>query len=716
MKPNRRSLVFRAAIWLLTLALISSASLFGNKAEAQGEQTLRVIIADVENISADGNQILGVQARDEIYNELLNAGGRYYPFSEAELRDAAKSVQVRIPSLSKQPYNFSDADLTRLAKQLGADAIVRGRVASGPLRRGAPVTVSLQVFVQDVASGENINGGLTKIKSSSRPGQITDPEELRVKAVTDAAQDVVRQIFQRQVWTATILNVNQNIAIINIGKRNGLQVGDELTVYRQQGRNVVKMGRLKAVRVNAGDAEADILENIGGIQIEDLARTIYNPPFVLSTVGGLEPSRNAGKINFSTVGATLATIGLGVLIAQAARGGQSGLTKVTAESGTENGSAIVRVRYTENIFTSNVLQFKIFRLPDFPFGTVGTGGNNNNNNGAGVPVGTTSPTVREFIDHASPNFYYANGNGFLVGTTNGGVNNGNNTGGGNNNNQGCGTPTQPGNAATLDVGFRPGNSYRYQVTAVFQRQSNLSGGGNNGGGGGGGGNGNTGGVDCVESDPVQSGLSTPIVPVILSSPNDQTGSIDISRFQPTWSSRSGADIFQLEISTDRNFRTPSRIFRILVNSTAPNSNGVTQTLPTPINLAGVPELIADPVFAAYLNSAGGANVQLPFIYWRVGARHDDDVPGPIHFISQNPSDNDRNFRFVYGTPFSFQPTLLPPPPPGRAASLLNRKINSGNRSTTVLPLPGDTSRGRGTALQRVLTPQEILSGRGRIRR
>jgi hypothetical protein len=265
---------------------------------------------------------------------------------------------------------------------------------------------------------------------------------------------------------------------------------------------------------------------------------------------------------------------------------------------------------------------------------------------------------------------------------------------------------------------------------VILRQANLSGnnngniggggggigggGGGVGGGGNGGGSGNgTGNTECIETDPVQSGFATPLLPVVLTSPTNQNGSIDLTTFDPKFASRTGADVFQLEISTDRTFKNPSRIFKVQITSTAPNSEGVTQGLPSTINLSTATELLADPTFAAFVASSATGSATTPTLFWRVGARHDEDSPGPIHWISQNPSDPDRTFRYVYSQPFSFTPAPLPPPPPGRLASKLNR-IYSG-KAINRIPLPGDTSATRGITQQRVLTPQEILTGGGRGR-
>ena len=53
---------------------------------------------------------------------------------------------------------------------------------------------------------------------------VQDLVVLSVKA--PALQEVVRQITQRQLFIATVLNVNGNTAILNIGVKNSLHVGE----------------------------------------------------------------------------------------------------------------------------------------------------------------------------------------------------------------------------------------------------------------------------------------------------------------------------------------------------------------------------------------------------------------------------------------------------------------------------------------------------------
>jgi hypothetical protein len=188
---------------------------------------------------------------------------------------------------------------------------------------------------------------------------------------------------------------------------------------------------------------------------------------------------------------------------------------------------------------------------------------------------------------------------------------------------------------------------------------------------------------------------------------------DITIFNPTWTSRRGADVFQLEISTDRTFSNPSRIVRRQILSTSPVVESP-QNLPNPIDLTREAELLADPVFFNFVSDP--VNNPSPTLYWRVGARHDEDYPGPVHWISRSATDGDRTFRFVYQRAFQFKPSPLPPPPPGRAAALaLNASRNRSRAAGLPLPLPGDVAGRRATTKTGVPSLQDILTARGRRR-
>jgi hypothetical protein len=698
-----------------------------------------VIIADIVNKSPSASPNLGVTATAAVYNEMVNSGqGRFSVFQNSEVLKEAQSLGIKVPSNPNQPANFSASDLLRIAKNLTADAIVEGQVAAGA-GRGKNVQVTLATNIREVASKEYINGGFSQMTVSPRPGESSDSEELINKGVSDAAQDVVRQILGRQVATGTIIGIETNTVIINKGVRDGVKVGDDVVILRE-GANGQKtqVGKVRVARVYPSDSEAEIINNDGGIRPEDGARVLYQPPAVIVNATLVKPTGRGASFTLTALGSTLAVIGLGVLVAQASRGGQTSTTGVTAEAGVQSGAPVVRVRWSDNIFgQGNVQQYKIYREPDFPFGQSTGSGTNAGTGGGSPPIGVQSSTVHEFFDRGSPYFPYANGLSPLVGNGNGNPvgGGGGNNGGNNGTTSGCGRLTV---ATTLDTGFRPGSSYHYLVTAIILRQSpttgstNNGGGGNGGGGNGGGGNGggnggggnggSSGGFDCIETDPSRSGQSTPLNPVLLTSPANNTASVNVNQFTPQFTSRNGADVFQVEVSPDRTFSNPSLIARFPLISSSPNADGVAQTSQNPIDLTLSAELLRDNAFNLFVkNSACSSNPTTvtsppPTLYYRVGARHDGDQPGPINAISQNPTDGDTTFRYVYSQVFTFIPAPLPPCPPGRsAAALLNKVYTSTSRAEFPVLKPGANSRSGATLHTTVQTPQQILLGGRRSR-
>ena len=755
MNSLRKSWAARSISWLLTVALLVPMLMLGRRpAQAQAQTAITVIVADFVNIRSKQTDAIAIQARDAIANELTASGqGRFSPIPQKEVYTEARQLGIRVPSNPNQPANFSRADLTRLAKALNAEGVVTGRVNVAANKAGRVTTVAIDATIVDAISDKAypINGAISIQTVTPRAGEAT--EEAVTRAIGDAGLDAVRQMVQRQVVTATVLNINVETVIINRGTRDGLHVGDELLVleYQPNGSTISK-GVVRVARAYATDCECDATLN-NGIRPENIARALYRPNITLNIENLQSSNERSTRVNFSTVGKTLAALGLGVLIAVAVKGGQGSLTTATAEATTESTAPAVRVRFNDNIFgQAGVLQYKIYRNPDFPFTSPGSG-NNNGTNGGGtngtistaVPVGTAPATLREYIDRPSPNFPFLTGS-YLIAQSNGGNNTGGVSSGGQNGGQGGGGGGTTGTSGcgsgttNLDLGFTPGRSYTYEITAIILRQivqNDASGGGSGtgglGGGGaggsvgtggsngtGGGGTGNNGGgtgtsggsSQCIETDPIRTGVATPINPVLVTTPVNGATNIDLRSFAPSFGSRNGADVFQIEVSPDRNFSNPKTIFKQQVISTAATQDNVAQNLSTPINLTQAPELLTNQTFSNFVGTNSTTTPQLPTLYMRIGARHDSDVPGPVHALTQNAADRDRTFRFVYSTTVTFQPVPLPPGNPGttsKVAGILNRN-NTASRA--VLPLPGSH---RSLTGSHVSSPQEILSGRGRLR-
>ena len=196
--------------------------------------------------------------------------------------------------------------------------------------------------------------------------------------------------------------------------------------------------------------------------------------------------------------------------------------------------------------------------------------------------------------------------------------------------------------------------------------------------------------------------------------------MNLRQFSVSFTTVQGADLYQLEVSTDPTFRNTAQIFRQQFIGTAPGNVG-SQTFPgsgqATLDLTTQSSLLSSAAFSSYIN---GSTTTAPTLYVRIGARHDEDSPGPIDVMnSGNAHSGSRDFRFVYNGYSILNNTYngaagtggtgVPGPPGSRAARLLNASSPTrvGGRSTLPLPLPGQSVRGRsavhgGSAINAIL--------------
>ena len=638
MKRIRKSRAARVLSWLLTVVMILpllTQALRPQAARAQGASNVQtVIVVDFVNKSNVLGNALARLATDAVAVEMTNSA-RFEILKRDEVLRTANELGLRPP--------FDQVALARIANALGATAVVTGEIAYAKEVRGAnpkTIRVGLKVRVQEASSGDLINGAAQIGEARAKPG-VSDTESLAQEAVRDAGFLAVRQILANNLPEGTVIqstggDVTGSVVIINKGERDGLAEGQQMIVLRGRQR----VGRIQLTRVFQTNSEANVLENTLGISPEDKVRANFPMPDFNERTGELVTPRRAGTNNaIGTLGKVLVVLLVGIVIVAAVSGGNQSVTGVTAEADIQNGAPAVRMIWRDNIFGQNTIEYHIWRSPDASF------------NFQGIPVGAVGNGERTFTDFPAPGSYWDGVRGFRrPNTDNGGG------GGGGGGGNGLAEVVTP--AAGAVLGFVIGRTYTYQVDAVVRRpvpQANTG-----GGGGGGGGTGDL--FEDILTKLVTSGPTTPInQPLLGPAPADQAANVNLASFNPTWFSRQGADEFVLEVSTDRTFSNRSLIQQFPVFSTAPNADGVTQSLSAPVDLRNSGALRRDPTFLNFVNGVSGA--PKPTIYWRVGARNSADRPGPVHWITRDPKDNDRTFRYIYSQSRSFTPADIPPPPP-----------------------------------------------------
>lgn len=636
MKRIRKSRAARSLSWVLTVAMLAPLACRVIHPEAARAQTpavgavLTVIVVDFENKSRFLGEALARRATDAVAVELANSA-RFEVLRRDEVERQAAALGLRKP--------YDAVAQTRLATALGASAVITGEIAFvSPVAKSNPKTIAagLRVMMRAPGSPELINGAAQVGEARSRPG-LSDDESLAQEAVDNAAVLCVKQMLATNLPEGTIVSTVGPQAslqiLINRGSRDGVREGMQMLVTREGQR----VGKIQVTNVFATDSEAKPIENTLGIRPEDKVRAIFPMPEFpkVAGVAGVKTGPSAPKGSVASLGKVLVVLAAGIVLAAAVMGGKNtSVTGVIAEADVEGTTPVVRISWRDNFWGANTLEHQIWRNPDAPY------------NFQGTPVASKQFEPR-YVDRPSPYSFWDGSRSFLRAPLPGQGGTGG-TGGG------------EAEVVTPDAGAVPGftigQTYTYAITGVIRRPLPVS---NTGGTGGGG---TDGGFQDVGTEPVASRQVTPVAQPQLVSPENLFTNVDLTRFNPIWQSTAGADVFVVEVSTDRTFKNKSLIWQHpIIYSTAPLATGVTQVLPSAIDLTTNPVLLRDRTFANYVNRV--PNSPKPTLYWRVGARNDADVPGPVHWISRNHADGDRTFRFVYSEVRSFTPADMPPPPP-----------------------------------------------------
>ncbi|HSV74307.1 MAG TPA: hypothetical protein VLH79_11160 [Chthonomonadales bacterium] len=628
MKRIRRSRAARLVSVLLTVAMVapmirciaSPGAALAQGAVGGTQQT--AIRVDFENRSGVQGVHLSRLVTDAVANG-LEATGQYLFASSRDVVREATDLGLRPP--------YDRLALAKIANRIGATTIVTGeitRVRAVGTGAARVMQAWVRVRVLEASSGESLNGAAQIGEALARPGQ--DDDSLVQEAARNAATLCVQQIMQSTLPEGIVLNIvatrpGDVQVLVNRGSRDGVRQGMEMIVFRARER----VGRLRITGVMTTDSEAAVLENIQGIRPEDRVRAIFpDPPFPAEPG---RPVRRPTTTAMRTLGNLALVLLTGAAIWAAVGGGStSTVTGVIAEADIENRGPAVRLRWRDNLFAGQTLEYQVWRDPDVAF------------NPLGVPVAAVGAPVRTYTDYPAPFTFWVGERGFLRPAEDTG-------------DAGAGAASrETPDDDNRTFGFATGRTTSYSINSVLRRPLGQAAGGGVGGGG-------TATFADIYSGVVTSGPVTPMLqPQLGATPADGASNVDIAQFNPTWLSVAGADVFVVEVSPDRMFTNRSAILQIgPVFSTSSAASGVPQVLSAPVNLGTNPVLLRHPAFRDYMQRGGPK----PTLFWRVGGRNNADRPGPVHWITRNPSDQDRTFRFIYSDVRSFQPADMPPPPP-----------------------------------------------------
>lgn len=535
-------------------------------------------VIDFVNNSSLGGDALGGAAADAVATNLTG-------YAKAEIL-GRETVERGYKDLQFTAPLRRNLDVIKLGQHLGVEVVMIGEIKDAKIRRGANGKAADVVVVIkgiDVVSNLAVYGTAVHGESSERPGDVSD-ETLLNEAVQYAATQGVRNLMEQTVEIATVLSTpgDGRFVKINKGARQGVKIGQMMVVTR--GREKVAMIRVSDV--DSDSAMGHVTEGLKGVAPGDRCRVIYDnlPTVTINKSGGGAKVRSSKRMD--TQGALLAILVVGATAALISNGGGGNEPgEFTTEAGVaEDGiSPVVRCSWKPNIFNlgnANRVEWQVWRTDYTP-----------------TPIAVLPGSFTSVFHRLQGRLDSWRDISLLGGPE-------------------C--EDDPGAEAFDNAapGIDPGTTSWYNLSLIYRISAlDAPNGGDN--------------DYCYYTTTRTSakGPVTPVIPAALVAPADQSKDVN-NTLQFSWQAVQGADQYLVQISTERIFRTKSRIKNIVVVNDQNNTD--------PIDISTV--------FPTTKR-----------LYWRVGAKNSGDVPGPVRDSAGN--------RYVFSQPFWFERVELPPPPP-----------------------------------------------------
>lgn len=253
---------------LFTTLLLASLSLCQNT-RAQIPAKVRVIVEECVNRSKEGVENISPLVMQNLYSELAKKDKHNFEIiPKQEVKDTMQRLNVK---------TLRGDDRFRVATELKADLIIESKAVV--LKEERKVRAGVEIAFFDVGLQEYI-----VCQTAYETGKNTP------RAAERAAQNAMKTYSWNCGLDARIVNIVGEVVVMNRGIRDGIKPADMFLVMRETAGRKSVVGRIRAVRIFAKDAEADIVER-GGFQVGDKImwtidlseiarrqRMLYDPP------------------------------------------------------------------------------------------------------------------------------------------------------------------------------------------------------------------------------------------------------------------------------------------------------------------------------------------------------------------------------------------------------------------------------------------------------
>ncbi len=610
----RKSATAKALAHLTTVCFILTVVLsnlaFAPRQASAKAVAQQIAVLDFSNASKVKDAMLGRKAADALAVQ-LEATGTFEVVSREEMQRAMQRLGLTPP--------LNQHEWVDLAKELGLQGVLTGTVTDASVDK-TTASVSLECKLFDTKIQEYMNGG-AGTGSVNKPGFTGAPDLLLDDALNQAAADIASTMSSYKPAKAQVLMQDaQGKISLSAGSRQGLKVGMLMVLLRDvwypDRQQLVRenVGRIKVIATDPVSATAVVVKAPEGVKARDRAIALYTP--VKAEKAQAKKKKRQKHFNW--------LIGLALVVGLLSLGGSGSsdtkkISGLSARAMSDGDSVRLDWDRSSNPYThpadqgSYVVGYEIHRSQYRDF------------------TPTAETLVDVVYDGGATNWidtptYYAHDVTFSAaddGTYDWSVD-------------------DAGDTPTISIGSGTGNSYEanffhtppqpgvvyyYKLSRIVIRNQQVT----------------VGEEIQIQSrvlrgETTQCGPVTPLDPVTLVSPANQSQGVDLSDFEPEWLAVDGANRYVVQVSTSGEFDSAKTWTSTEKTAYLAGGTTITDTYDISGVFSGLP---SDTV-----------------LFWRVGARNSGDDERPISSTGR-----DADEGYVWSEVWQFEPAAGPPSPP-----------------------------------------------------
>ncbi len=283
------------ALSLVTVAVLLAALCSAGGAHAQKiSQAISVAVMPFVDLSEQNSSLIAEMATDAV-SLALDDSQEFVVTPRADTKREMEALGIVKPDDPR--LSVSDTQMVRLGERLRVEKVANGDVGTLSISEQGECHCVLTVRLLDVATDEYLDGATYSYTTKPVPGWNGEESDIINEALRSAAEGAVRtiQTSRRPRGNVDIVDYADNI-LVNLGKRDGVEVGMELLTVRgvwNAALERVVMQKIGVIEVTRVEPHMSTCKLVSGTmpRTSDKCHVMYRPA---STV---QKARSKARLN-----------------------------------------------------------------------------------------------------------------------------------------------------------------------------------------------------------------------------------------------------------------------------------------------------------------------------------------------------------------------------------------------------------------------------------